>query len=423
VQAAAVELLKEHETPFRNVASIVWQERFEFAAKVRHADEAPEVGGWLAVPSFWTEIEMREDLRERLWPAARVQDLREAFRESELRAQLLSSAGGSGLLHRPYIMTISTGSLEPGWESSDEEGVRRAATHSAFLDLESQMQLVVAFVGCLRRSRSRGSLRSDLDVNCPDASASLLRDCAALWRATPAAADGRDVRQVNQTLVRQFRMPGYPLVLVSTDLLQEGEDLHTFCSAIQHYGISWTPSAMEQRIGRIDRVRSQTDRRLGQLDRAVTGDEMLQVYYPHLQETVEVLQVRRVIERMDAFLRLVHEGLVHATGDERSVDVTAEAAHRVLPLRPIRGLLRTSFPIPAQALRGDKKRLAVSKEDVDTAVHRFESLRRNSLPGLVVDWEPFRAREAAGYCAPREAKPAPSCCCCSRSASVYSSAA
>ena len=67
---------------------------------------------------------------------------------------------------------------------------------------------------------------------------------------------------VNRTLVRQFRMPGYPLVLVTTDLLQEGEDLHLFCSRVYHYGISWMPSSMEQRIGRIDRVRSQTERRL-----------------------------------------------------------------------------------------------------------------------------------------------------------------
>ncbi len=60
--------------------------------------------------------------------------------------------------------------------------------------------------------------------------------------------------QVNETVVRQFRMPGYPFVLVTTDLLQEGEDLHTFCSAVHHYGIAWTPSSMEQRVGRIDRV-------------------------------------------------------------------------------------------------------------------------------------------------------------------------
>ena len=103
---------------------------------------------------------------------------------------------------------------------------------------------------------------------------------------------------VNQTLVRQFRMPGYPLVLISTDLLQEGEDLHTFCSAVHHYGISWTPSSMEQRIGRIDRVRSQTDRRLSEVRVGpLRGDQMLQVYFPHLEDTVEVLQVQRVLDR------------------------------------------------------------------------------------------------------------------------------
>jgi len=108
--------------------------------------------------------------------------------------------------------------------------------------------------------------------------------------------------QVNQTLVRQFRMPGYPLVLITTELLQEGEDLHTFCSAVHHYGIAWTPSSMEQRIGRLDRVRSHTERRLIDIKgRSPRGDELLQVYFPHLEDTVEVLQVHRVLERMNFF--------------------------------------------------------------------------------------------------------------------------
>jgi hypothetical protein len=55
-------------------------------------------------------------------------------------------------------------------------------------------------------------------------------------------------------MVRQFRMPGYPFVLLSTDLLQEGEDLHTFCSDVYHYGLAWTPSAIEQRIGRVEHL-------------------------------------------------------------------------------------------------------------------------------------------------------------------------
>lgn len=113
--------------------------------------------------------------------------------------------------------------------------------------------------------------------------------------------------QVNQTLVRQFRMPAYPLVLITTDLLQEGEDLHLFCSNVYRYGIAWMPSSMEQRLGGIDRVRSQTERRLTALTDQIDPQNLLQVYYPFLRETVEVFQVNRVLDRMARFIQLMHE--------------------------------------------------------------------------------------------------------------------
>ncbi len=82
------------------------------------------------------------------------------------------------------------------------------------------------------------------------------------------------------------RFLGYELCQAMRRVLIEDAMVH-------HYGVSWTPSSMEQRIGRIDRVRSQTERRLSVLDRPARGDEMLQVYFPHLDDTVEVLQVLR----------------------------------------------------------------------------------------------------------------------------------
>lgn len=69
-------------------------------------------------------------------------------------------------------------------------------------------------------------------------------------------------------------------MLITTDVLQEGEDLHLFCSRVYHYGLSWTPSSMEQRVGRIDRVRSHTHRRLEGLRRQLIEEEKLQVFYP-----------------------------------------------------------------------------------------------------------------------------------------------
>lgn len=251
----------------------------------------------------------------------------QAFRERELRGQLLATAArlGHGLIDL-YAMTMSR--LESfelrAQEAGDEEGDNpEVGRIFEYLDLlERQMREA-------REGRDWGTfdeLREIsenydliLDVNAPEV------------RHQPLAESGRAFGQllrqqqpiggmsgqVNQTLVRQFRMPGYPLVLITTDLLQEGEDLHTFCSAVHHYGISWTPSSMEQRIGRIDRVRSQTDRRLSALKSPkLDGDNKLQVYFPHLEDTVELLQVQRVLERMNVFLKLMHEGLIDRTGCE-----------------------------------------------------------------------------------------------------------
>ena len=192
--------------------------------------------------------------------------------------------------------------------------------------------------------------------------------------------------QVNQTLVRQFRMPGYPFVLITTDLLQEGEDLHTFCSSIHHYGISWTPSAMEQRIGRIDRVRSQTDRRLTKLDRAPRGEDWLQVYFPHLQDTVEVLQVERVFDRMAAFLRLLHEDLAVPPTEQRRIDVTREIVARRRRATVNAEPLESAFPVPDWATRGGKVELAVQSDVGNEARQRFARLERPELGGIAIQW-------------------------------------
>jgi hypothetical protein len=195
--------------------------------------------------------------------------------------------------------------------------------------------------------------------------------------------------QLNQTLVRQFRMPGYPLVLITTDLLQEGEDLHTFCSAIHHYGIAWTPSSMEQRIGRVDRVRSHTERRLlNGVQKWVDGKEMLQVYFPHLEDTVEVLQVQRVLERMNVFLRLMHEGLVTAGSETRTINTDKEFARgpRVVP--QIVTKLETAFPITKELLRAPKKGLAAKPAVAKRIEARFDRLRAVPLEGLDIRWEP-----------------------------------
>ena len=236
------------------------------------ASQAPEIGDWLELPTFFTELRQRPNCGSGCGPRRRTLIKSEAFREQELRAQMLASAArlGHGLIDL-YMMTICRlNSIELRAQEADgDETTDRVAgrIHEYLALLERQMETPIGV-------RDWGAfdelaeiaLNFDLilDVNEPEARQQPIAETARVFgqllrRQQPV---GGMAGQVNQTLVRQFRMPGYPLVLVTTDLLQEGEDLHPFCSSVHHYGISWTPSSMEQRIGRVDRVRSQTDRRL-----------------------------------------------------------------------------------------------------------------------------------------------------------------
>ena len=227
-----------------------------------------------------------------------------------------------------------------------------------------------------------------LDVNAPEAREKPLDECpryvAGLLRQQQPI--GGMSGQVNQTLVRQFRMPGYPFVLVTTDLLQEGEDLHLFCSAIHHYGISWTPSAMEQRIGRIDRVCSQTDRRLAALDADPAGEDWLQVYFPYLEDTVEVLQVERVLDRMNTFLRLMHEGLAVPAQDQRRIDVKRQMLTARRRIEALRQPLRSAFPVLEWMVTGETTKLAVDQGVGERSLERLTALRQPELGGIRVTW-------------------------------------
>jgi len=99
----------------------------------------------------------------------------------------------------------------------------------------------------------------------------------------------------HRTATRQFRTPSLPRVIVCTDTLKEGVDLHLFCDRVLHYGVAWTSGDLEQRVGRVDRFFSQIERRL--YVEGAPPDVELHVGYPHVVASIERDQVERVIER------------------------------------------------------------------------------------------------------------------------------
>ena len=352
----------------------------------------------LEIRSFFTELRLRPELRNRVWPEAKGPDPATRLRERELRAQLLATAARLGHAFVDlYVLVIRRlGSLEARAQElgdGDDEASDEARIAEYLDHLEAQM-------GTPLPERDWGAFDEladlathyelILDVNEPGARNQRLCETARafgnlLRQQQPI---GGMYGQVNATLVRQFRLPGYPLVLVSTDLLQQGEDLHTFCSSILHYGISWTPSSIEQRIGRIDRVRSATERRLSRMERAPAGEELLQVHYPYLGDTVEVLQVAKVLERVNQFLRLMHEGLHTAGNEERQINVEREIHRGVRMPPPIRMPLHTAFPVPPWALDGLVQAPAVAPELAVRAAERMRRLAEQGLPNVEVEWEP-----------------------------------
>jgi len=396
-QAAALELVFERGGPLAEPAGLVFQQVYQGTEKKPHASQAPDVIEWLEERTFFTEIQ-RPDwsaLRDVLWPASQVEKPAAKFRDEEVRARLLSTVArlGHGLIDI-YLLTIARlGSLNlrtlesesGGGQSRDE---RRITEYLATLEKQRATPLSERAWGAFDELHELATnFGLILDVNMPEARDLVISETAGpfgklLGRQQPV---GGMWGKVNRTLVQQFRMPGYPFVLVTTDLLQEGEDLHTFCSSIHHYGISWTASSMEQRTGRIDRVRSQTERRLSSLDHDPSGDDLLQVHFPHLQDTIEILQVERVLERMNVFLKLMHEGLVTASVEDKRIDVAIAVARGRRHVETISEKLRTAFPVP-DAIAGGVTSVAVTNALAETALERLTALQRLSGEQLGIEW-------------------------------------
>lgn len=165
-------------------------------------------------------------------------------------------------------------------------------------------------------------------------------------RALPDVHSFQPVRGVSGStgrydrLARQFCMPTPPHVLVCTDVLKEGVNLHLFCDRVVHYGLAWTAGDLEQRVGRVDRYNSLIQRRIGGADGL---EARLEARYPHVKASLEKAQVNVVIDRIrDAEVLL-------DTPTKQTLEVHPDdvEGRRSAPRRP-----PMTFPDPAFCKRG-----------------------------------------------------------------------
>lgn len=129
--------------------------------------------------------------------------------------------------------------------------------------------------------------------------------------------------------LQQFNTPGLPYVMVGTDAIREGLNLHLFCDRVMHYGMPWTPGDMEQRVGRVDRFFGRIERRLHAAT-AQDGPVQLQVLYPHLSDTIEAQQIRTVMHRKRESDAVMEDDMLGGAScgaaDQRTVELDAVLA-------------------------------------------------------------------------------------------------
>ncbi|MBK9480373.1 MAG: DEAD/DEAH box helicase family protein [Bacteroidetes bacterium] len=163
-----------------------------------------------------------------------------------------------------------------------------------------------------------------------------------LRNLTPiVGTSGQDDRD-RGILAAQFRMPGFPYVLITTDIFREGEDLHTYCQNVYHYGIAWNPSDMEQRTGRIDRINSKSYRMLNNT-KELSFENKVQVFYPYLRHSVEVNQVVQLLRNLNKFVETFND-IVIDIKYESAVSVNDEIIDENIPA-PITKRLKSKYDI------------------------------------------------------------------------------
>lgn len=115
-----------------------------------------------------------------------------------------------------------------------------------------------------------------------------------------------------------FNAPFRPYVLIASEVMQEGLDLHRECSRLVHYDLAWNPARLEQRVGRIDRLGSLVDRQL-----RTKKDAKLHIHRHYIPGTIDERMFKVVCNRERWFKFILGHRPEWENDPEGGVDVIA----------------------------------------------------------------------------------------------------
>jgi hypothetical protein len=153
----------------------------------------------------------------------------------------------------------------------------------------------------------------------------------ALLKGYHAAAENRNVVQLvkggmdRDRYFLGFNTPYRPEILVSTQVGQEGIDLHRECRHIIHHDLCWNPATIEQRTGRVDRIGSKVEReRLGTGQGAAVT---LEIGVPYLAATYDERMFEELYRRAQLF-EVTLGGEMRVDSRVEAQDLAGERARR-----------------------------------------------------------------------------------------------
>ena len=132
--------------------------------------------------------------------------------------------------------------------------------------------------------------------------------------ANVGLCSGATKMEIRVRRMRAFNTPFFPDVLVCSEVMGEGVDLHRFCRHVIHHDLAWNPSDIEQRTGRIDRLGCKAE-----------GRHPIVAYLPYLGGAADERQFKVMRDREQWFQVVMGQQAVEKL-------ITAEAAEATHPL-------------------------------------------------------------------------------------------
>lgn len=216
-----------------------------------------------------------------------VPAVRKVLLDQETRASIVRDAADSlrgAILERHDASGVTMIGRVEQLLAFAKELADRGGTHIPKNEVSGAPDLLSDYLAALAvYSGHRGSRDEEDDEDAREAPA----EGRYRVQATVRLAYGDTRPQTRERLMLAFNSPLFPEILVSSAVLGEGVDLHRFCRHVIHHDLCWNPSTLEQRTGRLDRIRCKAE---------VTRRPIL-VYEPFLAGSADEKMFRVVRDR------------------------------------------------------------------------------------------------------------------------------